>query len=170
MKIIKIIFYFFLVFVFFLNGFAQNGDSLLSKKPGVKMLTGQLAPTPPMGWNTWNTFQTKISEDMLKEMVEAYIKSGMQGNGFQYFTLDDGWMSMERDQNGNLVADPQKFPHGMKAFADYVHSKGLKFGIYNCAGSKTGYRKTHCIQHLRMGESCSLALGRRGGRIIPDNW
>ena len=68
----------------------------------------------------------------------------MKESGYQYFVLDDGWMSMERDQNGSLVADPVKFPHGMKAFADYVHSKGLKFGIYNCAGSKTcaGYPGT----------------------------
>jgi alpha-galactosidase len=109
-----------------------------------KMLTGQLASTPPMGFNTWNTFQTKISEDMLKEMVDIYVSSGMKESGYQYFVLDDGWMAMERDQNGSLVADPVKFPHGMKAFADYVHSKGLKFGIYNCAGSKTcaGYPGT----------------------------
>jgi alpha-galactosidase len=109
-----------------------------------KLLTGKLAPTPPMGFNTWNTFQTKISEDMLKEMVDVYVSSGMKDAGYQYFVLDDGWMSMERDQNGSLVADPAKFPHGMKAFADYVHSKGLKFGIYNCAGSKTcaGYPGT----------------------------
>jgi alpha-galactosidase len=68
----------------------------------------------------------------------------MKESGYQYFVLDDGWMAMERDQNGSLVADPVKFPHGMKAFADYVHSKGLKFGIYNCAGSKTcaGYPGT----------------------------
>jgi alpha-galactosidase len=90
-----------------------------------------------MGWNTWNTFQTKINEDMLREMVDVYLSSGMRDAGYQYFVLDDGWMSMERDQSGSLVADPVKFPHGMKAFADYVHSKGLNFGIYNCAGSKT---------------------------------
>jgi alpha-galactosidase len=103
-----------------------------------------LAPTPPMGFNTWNTFQTKISEDMLQAMVDSFVSSGMKDAGYQYFVLDDGWMSMERDNNGSLVADPVKFPHGMKAFADYVHAKGLKFGIYNCAGSKTcaGYPGT----------------------------
>ncbi len=103
-----------------------------------------LAPTPPMGFNTWNTFQTKISEDMLKAMVDTFVSSGMKAAGYQYFVLDDGWMAMERDKSGNLVADPVKFPHGMKAFADYVHSKGLKFGIYNCAGWKTcaGYPGT----------------------------
>ncbi|RFZ83168.1 glycoside hydrolase family 27 protein [Mucilaginibacter terrenus] len=102
-----------------------------------KLQTGNLAPTPPMGWNTWNTFQTRIDEPLLKGMVDAYVSSGMRDAGYKYFVLDDGWMTMERDASGNLVADPKKFPNGMKALADYVHSKGLKFGIYNCAGWKT---------------------------------
>jgi len=104
----------------------------------------EMAPTPPMGWNTWNIFQTKIDEPLLKSMVDAYVSSGMRDAGYTYFVLDDGWMAMERDKNGQLVADPQKFPNGMKAFADYVHSKGMKFGIYNCAGTKTcaGYPGT----------------------------
>ena len=104
----------------------------------------ELAPTPPMGWNTWNIFQTKIDEPLLKSMVDAYVSSGMRDAGYKYFVLDDGWMGMERDANGQLVADPLKFPNGMKSFADYVHSKGMKFGIYNCAGTKTcaGYPGT----------------------------
>jgi len=103
-----------------------------------------LAPTPPMGWNTWNIFQTKIDEPLLKSMVDAYVSSGMRDAGYTYFVLDDGWMGMDRDASGQLVADPQKFPKGMKDFADYVHSKGMKFGIYNCAGTKTcaGYPGT----------------------------
>jgi alpha-galactosidase len=103
-----------------------------------------LAPTPPMGWNSWNIFQTNINEPLLKQMVDSYISSGMKDAGYTYFVLDDGWMAMERDKNGQLVADPKKFPNGMKEFADYVHSKGLKFGIYNCAGTKTcaGYPGT----------------------------
>jgi alpha-galactosidase len=115
---------------------------------------GNLAPTPPMGWNTWNTFQTKIDEPLLKGMVDAYVSSGMRDAGYQYFVLDDGWMTMERDKNGDLVPDPKKFPNGMKAFADYVHSKGLKFGIYNCAGNKTcaGYpgSRGHEFQDARL--------------------
>jgi alpha-galactosidase len=79
----------------------------------VKLETGNLAPTPPMGWNTWNTFQTKIDEPLLKGMVDAYVSSGMKDAGYQYFVLDDGWMTMERDANGDLVADPKKFPNGM---------------------------------------------------------
>ncbi len=103
-----------------------------------------LAKTPPMGWNSWNVFQTNIDEPLLKSMVDAYITSGMKDAGYTYFVLDDGWMGMERDANGQLIADPKKFPNGMKEFADYVHSKGLKFGIYNCAGTKTcaGYPGT----------------------------
>jgi alpha-galactosidase len=109
----------------------------------------ELAQTPPMGWNSWNTFQTNIDEPLLKGMVDTYVSSGMKDAGYTYFVLDDGWMSMERDKDGNLVADPKKFPNGMKEFADYVHSKGLKFGIYNCAGTKTcaGYPGTHGYEY-----------------------
>ena len=134
----------FLCLVNLFNTYSQSSGSNANDKTAGKILTGQLAPTPPMGFNTWNTFQTKINEDMLKEMVDVFVSSGMRESGYQYFVLDDGWMAMERDQNGSLIADPVKFPHGMKAFADYVHAKGLKFGIYNCAGSKTcaGYPGT----------------------------
>jgi alpha-galactosidase len=109
----------------------------------------ELAQTPPMGWNSWNTFQTNIDEPLLKGMVDTYVSSGMRDAGYTYFVLDDGWMAMERDKDGNLVADPKKFPKGMKEFADYVHSKGLKFGIYNCAGTKTcaGYPGTRGYEY-----------------------
>ena len=109
----------------------------------------ELAQTPPMGWNSWNTFQTNIDLPLLKGMVDTYVSSGMKDAGYQYFVLDDGWMAMERDKDGNLVADPKKFPNGMKEFSDYVHSKGLKFGIYNCAGTKTcaGYPGTRGYEY-----------------------
>jgi alpha-galactosidase len=130
--------------LFLLPVYSQYNEQYAIGKTNGVLLTGQLAPLPPMGFNTWNTFQTKISEDMLREMVDVFVSSGMRDAGYRYFVLDDGWMAMERDQNGSLLADPVKFPHGMKAFADYVHSKGLKFGIYNCAGTKTcaGYPGT----------------------------
>jgi alpha-galactosidase len=130
-------------FSFQITSFSQVNERLTIGRSGID-LTGKLAPRPPMGFNTWNCFQTKISEGMLMEMVDYYVRSGMRDAGYQYFVLDDGWMAMERDGNGSLVADPAKFPKGMKSFADYVHSKGLKFGIYNCAGSKTcaGYPGT----------------------------
>ena len=108
-----------------------------------------LALTPPMGWNSWNTFNTKISEDLVKHTADIMVSSGMKDAGYVYLVLDDGWMSKERDKNGNLVADPEKFPHGMKAVADYVHSKGLKFGLYNCAGTLTcaGYPGTRGYEY-----------------------
>jgi alpha-galactosidase len=109
-----------------------------------------LAPTPPMGWNSWNTFQTNISEELVKGIADSMVSSGMKDAGYKYLVLDDGWMAMQRDSiTGNLIPDPKKFPHGIKALADYVHSKGLKFGLYNCAGTKTcaGYPGTRGYEY-----------------------
>lgn len=96
-----------------------------------------LAMTPTMGWNSWNTFATNIDEALVKETADIMVSSGLLAAGYNYIILDDGWMTRERDANGNLVPDPIKFPNGMKALVEYVHSKGLKFGLYNCAGTKT---------------------------------
>ena len=96
-----------------------------------------IAQTPPMGWNTWNTFAGNINETLVKETAEVMIATGMRDAGYVYIVLDDCWLSKERDAKGNLVADPVKFPSGMKALGDFLHSKGFKFGIYNCAGTKT---------------------------------
>src|ERR1051325_2172006 len=79
-----------------------------------------LALTPPMGWNSWNTFQTDISEELVKGIADVMVSSGMKNAGYTYIVLDDGWMTMERDpKTGDLIADPKKFPHGMKSLADY---------------------------------------------------
>ena len=99
-------------------------------------VSAKLALTPPMGWNSWNKFACSVSEDMIREMADAMVKSGMKDAGYQYVVIDDCWQ-VTRDENGNIVADPQRFPSGIKALADYVHSLGLKFGIYSDAGSKT---------------------------------
>ncbi len=97
-----------------------------------------LALTPPMGWNSWNTFACdNINEKVVRETADAMAANGMRDAGYVYIVIDDGWSKMERDQNDNLVGDPVKFPSGMKALADYVHSKGFKFGIYSCAGVTT---------------------------------
>ena len=96
-----------------------------------------LALTPPMGWNSWNTFAVNIHEDMVKQIADIMVSSGMKDAGYEYVVVDDGWEAPSRDSSGNLVPDPNKFPHGMKALADYIHSKGLKFGIHNCAGNTT---------------------------------
>ncbi|GEP50927.1 hypothetical protein FNO01nite_15990 [Flavobacterium noncentrifugens] len=108
-----------------------------------------LAMTPPMGWNSWNTFETNIDEKLVKETADIMVSSGMAAAGYNYIVLDDGWMTRERDANGNLVPDPKKFPGGMKSLVDYVHSKGLKFGLYNCAGTKTcgGYPGTRGYEY-----------------------
>jgi alpha-galactosidase len=95
-----------------------------------------LALTPPMGWNSWNKFACNVSADMIKSMADAMVKSGMKDAGYQYVNIDDCWQ-VSRDGGGNIVADPQRFPHGMKAVGDYIHSLGLKFGVYSDAGSKT---------------------------------
>jgi len=95
-----------------------------------------LALTPPMGWNTWNKFACNVSDELVRGMADAVVKSGMKDAGYQYVVIDDCWQ-VSRDPNANIVVDPQRFPHGMKAVADYVHSLGLKFGIYSDAGSKT---------------------------------
>ncbi len=96
-----------------------------------------LAQTPPMGWNSWNTFGVDIDENLVIGVVDSMASMGFRDAGYNYVVIDDGWMLKQRDKNGNLVADPAKFPHGIKYLADYVHSKGMKFGIYNCAGTQT---------------------------------
>ncbi len=95
-----------------------------------------LAPVPPMGWMTWNQFGPDISEDLIKEMADALVNSGMAGAGYKYIIIDDLWQG-KRDKNGILQPDQSKFPNGMKALADYVHSKGLKLGIYSDAADRT---------------------------------
>ena len=96
----------------------------------------QLAKTPPMGWNSWNKFACNVSEKLIMQMADEIVSSGMQDAGYEYVVIDDCWQ-VDRDENGEIVVDKDRFPHGMKYVADYVHSKGLKFGIYSCAGSKT---------------------------------
>ena len=96
-----------------------------------------LAMTPPMGFNTWNTFESHINEQLVKDIADAMVQSGMKEAGYEYIVLDDCWSLRDRDPDGNLVADPEKFPSGMKALADYLHERGFKFGIYGCAGKTT---------------------------------
>jgi len=96
-----------------------------------------LALTPPMGWNSWNTFYNHIDEKVVRETAEAMIANGMRDAGYTYIVIDDTWSLRERGADGNIVPDPQKFPSGLKALGDFLHSKGFKFGIYSCAGMKT---------------------------------
>lgn len=92
---------------------------------------------PPMGWNSWNTFGYDINEQLIREIADAMVSDGYLDAGYEYLVVDDCWQEHERDENGRLVPDRKKFPNGMKTVADYVHSKGLKFGIYSCAGALT---------------------------------
>jgi alpha-galactosidase len=96
----------------------------------------ELARTPPMGWNSWNKFGCNVSESLIREMADAMVSSGMRDAGYQYIVIDDCWQ-VSRDAQGRIVPDPQRFPSGMKALADYVHAKGLKFGLYSDAGART---------------------------------
>src|SRR6201993_1888134 len=98
--------------------------------------SANLALTPPMGWNSWNKFACNVSEDMIKGMADAMVKSGMKDAGYVYVNIDDCWQ-VSRDANANIVPDEQHFPHGMKALGDYIHSLGLKFGVYSDAGTQT---------------------------------
>ncbi|MBR5858941.1 MAG: glycoside hydrolase family 27 protein, partial [Clostridia bacterium] len=93
--------------------------------------------TPPMGWNSWNTFGRNIDEKLIMETADAFIENGLLEAGYNYLVIDDCWAEMKRDENNRLVPDKNKFPNGMKYVADYVHSKGLKFGMYSCAGNLT---------------------------------
>lgn len=95
-----------------------------------------LARTPPMGWNSWNRFGCDVDEKLIRETADAMVATGMKEAGYEFVVIDDCWHG-ERDAQGFIRPDPARFPSGMKALADYVHSKGLKFGIYSDAGSKT---------------------------------
>lgn len=118
----------------------------------------ELARTPPMGWNSWNKFQCNVSETLIRETADAMVTSGMRDAGYQYVNIDDCWHG-DRDTLGFIQADRQRFPSGMKALADYVHSKGLKLGIYSDAGWKTcggkpgsrGYEFQDAQQYARWG-------------------
>lgn len=91
----------------------------------------------PMGWNSWNTFGSNISDQLIRDTAKIMKEKGYLEAGYEYIVIDDCWSLRERDENGRLVPDPEKFPHGMKDLSDYVHSLGFKFGMYSCAGVRT---------------------------------
>lgn len=92
---------------------------------------------PALGWNSWNTFTWDINEQLIRDVADVFVTEGYLNAGYEYIVIDDCWSLKERDADGNLVADPAKFPSGMKALADYIHDKGLKFGMYSCVGTHT---------------------------------
>ena len=117
-----------------------------------------LADRPPMGWNSWNTFACDVTEKDVKAAADAMVSSGMRAVGYQYVVVDDCWHG-ERDQAGFIQAHPKRFPSGMKALADYVHARGLRFGLYSDAGWKTcggrpgsrGYEFQDALTYARWG-------------------
>jgi alpha-galactosidase len=109
---------------------AAGGDAVDGRSAVV------LAAAPPMGWNSWNTFQCNLDEALIKAVADVFVSSGMQAAGYQYVNLDDCWMD-GRDASGNLRWNATKFPAGIPALAAYVHGKGLKLGIYQSANTTT---------------------------------
>ncbi|MFC2128916.1 glycoside hydrolase family 27 protein [Bacteroidota bacterium] len=111
--------------------------------------TDNLAQTPPMGWNSWNLFEGDVSEDLLKGIADAMAENGMLEAGYEYIIIDDIWQG-GRDNRNRIIPDPQKFPNGIKALADYIHSKGLKLGIYSTAAKWTcaGYTASEGFEEL----------------------
>ena len=132
--------------------------SLFPQETNAQLTRDALALTPPMGWNSWNKFACNVSEDLIKSVADAIASNGMKEAGYQYVVIDDCWQT-SRDENGNIVADAQHFPSGIRALADYVHSKGLKFGLYSDSGSKTcagrpgsqGHEFQDALQYARWG-------------------
>jgi len=119
------------------SALAQEVDpNTLAPSNDPKRVANGLALTPPMGWNSWNKFACNVNEKIIRDTADAMASNGMKEAGYQYIVIDDCWHG-QRDDNGFITADPAKFPSGIKALADYIHSKGLKFGIYSDAGRKT---------------------------------
>ncbi|GAA1532419.1 ricin-type beta-trefoil lectin domain protein [Dactylosporangium maewongense] len=105
--------------------------------PDAQALENGVARTPPMGWNSWNTFGCNINDALIRQMADAIVSSGMRDLGYKYVVVDDCWMNSTRDAQGNLQANASRFPNGMKALGDYLHSRGLLFGIYQAPLDKT---------------------------------
>lgn len=95
------------------------------------------APTPPMGFNDWNAFGCDVDDQLIRETADTMVANGMAAAGYDYVNIDDCWSLKTRNAAGRLTPDPARFPYGMKALADYVHSRGLKLGIYGDAGTQT---------------------------------
>ncbi|MFF5289498.1 glycoside hydrolase family 27 protein [Paractinoplanes globisporus] len=114
-----------------------SGALTVVSAPAAQALENGVARTPPMGWNSWNTFGCNINETLIRQMADAMVSSGLRDLGYQYVVVDDCWFNPNRDSAGNLQGDPSRFPSGMKALGDYLHGKGLKFGLYEVPVDKT---------------------------------
>jgi alpha-galactosidase len=141
----------------------------------VSAQTVNLLNAPPMGWNSWNAFGCDVDENKIKTQAESMSKNGMREAGYRYVVIDDCWSAPARDAQGNLQANPQKFPHGIKALSDAIHALGLKFGMYSDRGLKTcggypgsqGFEKQDAAQFARWGvdylkyDNCNAVLDEK---------
>ena len=132
----------------------------------VSAIDNGLARTPPMGWNSWNKFHYDINETIIKKVADSFVSKGLKDAGYTYIIIDDAWQS-GRDKNGKVLADQIKFPSGIKALADYIHSKGLKFGIYTDCGNKTcgGYEGS-----LNYEQSDANTYAEWGVDYVKEDW
>ncbi|CAD6225833.1 unnamed protein product [Miscanthus lutarioriparius] len=110
------------------------------------LLANGLGLTPQMGWNSWNHFQCGINEAVVRSTADALVATGLAKAGYTYVNLDDCWADYQRNKEGYMVANPKTFPSGIKALADYVHSKGLKLGIYSSAGGVDYLKYDNCYR------------------------
>jgi alpha-galactosidase len=117
-----------------------------------------LAPVPPMGFNTWNRFGCDVDEALIRETADAMVETGMLDAGYRYLVIDDCWQ-VDRDSDGRIIADPQRFPGGMEALADYVHAKGLLFGLYSDIGPKTCAGRPGAAGHFDLDAAAYAAWG-----------
>jgi len=140
--------------------------SMPSASSAVQGALHGLARTPPMGWNSWNHFGCDVSEQLVRETADAIVASGMRDAGYHYVVIDDCW-EVARDSSGTLVADSGRFPHGIKALADYVHTRGLGLGIYTDAGSSTCQGRPGTLGHE---EQDARTFAAWGVDYVKEDW
>ncbi|GIF22898.1 alpha-galactosidase [Actinoplanes tereljensis] len=133
-----------------------GGVAAALPSPAAHALENGVGRTPPMGWNSWNTFGCNINETLIRQMADSIVNSGLRDLGYQYVVVDDCWFNPSRDSAGNLQGDPTRFPSGMKSLGDYLHGKGLKFGLYEVPVDKT------CAQYF---SSYPGATGSQGHEV-----
>jgi alpha-galactosidase len=135
--------------------------------PSANALDNGLAKTPPMGWNSWNKFACDgLNEKVVRETADTMVSNGMKDAGYQYVNLDDCWQT-SRDEEGNIVADATRFPSGIKALADYVHSKGLKLGLYTDVGTLTCAKRPGSIGHEYQD---AMQYAKWGVDYLKEDW
>ncbi len=110
---------------------------LVEPEPRSSALENGVARTPPMGWDDWNSFGCNVSETLIHQMADAIVANGMAALGYQYIVVDDCWFEPTRDSGGNLRGSASRFPSGMRALGDFLHARGLKFGIYESPTDRT---------------------------------